>query len=529
MRVFVGATALVLAAWAALGAGPAWGGSFDVQSCGDATAGANHAWALQNNAPGTLDTGAECPPQPDAYSGLATFDHLQGSDSAPGSSASWLLTAPAGTRITSLRYHRYIGKELDDSWVVGVRLSDGTLLDGCDLPPFGDRCSQGSAGYLSGADFFSSGVLDTSSLSVGVECPSTVSVCGNGFTVHRAWAVLYASTVTLEDLQHPAVTNPAGTAWTNDGFHTGAETASFASADNAGIKRTRVVVDGVPLQTASTNWPCDYTYPVPCQDRSASYSIDTRSISDGSHTLALSAVDAADNEKTVSRTVSVDNTAPTPPKNLAVVGGEGWRDTTSFAVTWANPAGQVAPIVAADYELCGPVGCTTSRVVGPDIQQIDEVRVPLAGDHTLVVWLEDAAGNVSAANRGGPVHLRSGKEPTTNPPPTKPTDLTPPSLPRSQPRVKLTTARFAGTRLLVRGTLSKDATGTVRVTYRVHARGRTVEHRAHARPLRGVFRVSIRLSRTARRASRGTVVMRYTGDARYLAQIAHRTIARSEH
>ena len=391
------------------------------------------------------------------------------------------------------------------------------------MPPFGAQCALGSDGYLSGADYFDSGPIDSSSLSVGIECPITASVCGNGSTIHQAWAVIYASTVTLDDAQLPAITNPAGSLWTNTGFHTGVEAASFGATDNTGIKRTRVTLDGVPLPSASTNWTCDYTYAIPCQNQSPAYSIDTRGIRDGPHMLALSAVDPGDNEQTVSRSIVIDNTAPAAPSALAVVGGDGWHDTTAFAVTWSNPGGQVAPIVAADYELCGAVGCTTSRVVAPDIHRIDDLRVPLSGDYTLAVWLEDAAGNVVSANRSAAVHLRSGMQPTSTTPP--PGDPAPPTSPRSTPRVKLARARLSGARLIVSGTLPGDATGSVRVTYKVRAHRRTIQHRGQARVKRGRFRVAVRLSRTARRISRGTLLVRYAGDARYRARSAHRTVA----
>jgi hypothetical protein len=499
-------------------------GTYDVASCGGSAS--SPGWVSSNTSPATLETAVVCPPDADAFSGIRVSDVLGVTDTANGSSAEWLLTAPPGIEITRWRYSRYLGKDGDNNWRVWTGTGEGVVLETCDIAAFDDRCTVGAPNDSAQVDFPG---LSTSALEIVVRCVTVNPQCGNGFSLHQAWATVYTSTATLNDPQSPTLANPGGALWTNDGFHRGAETATFATSDNAGIKRTRVVVDGVPRQDASTNWPCDYTYTVPCQNQSASYAIDTGSIPDGTHTLAFSAVDAADNEKTVSRTITVDNTAPSAPTNLAVVGGEGWRDTTSFAVTWTNPAGQVAPIVAADYELCGPAGCTTSRVVGPDIQRIDDVRVPLAGDHTLVVWLEDAAGNVVAANRAGPVHLRSGKDPATSPPPSKPTDPTSPSVPRSQPRVKLTAARLAGAHLVVRGTLRKDATGTVRVTYRVHAHGRTLEHRAHVRARRGVFRVSIRLSRTARRASRGTLVVRYTGDSHYRAQSARRTIARTKH
>ena len=239
------------------------------------------------------------------------------------------------------------------------------------------------------------------------------------------------------------------------GLPHGQETASFDATDNTGIQRTRVAVDGVPLQSAATTWACDFTYTVPCQNRSPGYAVNTAEIADGGHTLTLSAVDPGANERTISRAITVDNHAPAPPSGLAVVGGEGWHDTTSFAVTWSNPAGQVAPIVAADYELCGAVGCTQSarcRARHPS-----DRRSPRSTGRRVhaSVWLEDAAGNLSASNRSGLVHLRSGKEPTTILPPAIRAEPGEPTAPRSVPRVKLSTVRVSGTHLVVRGTLAQ--------------------------------------------------------------------------
>ena len=517
------AIVLLSIAYGSLAAPAAHAGEFDVQSCGGPASGVNHAGRQRIALRRHLTFMAR------ARLRVRMADSRLRTNSKPATlrleaAAGWSVSAPAGTRISRLRYHRYIGKEADDSWLVGTRLSDGTMLETCSFPPLGDRCAVGSDGYLSGSDYFDSGSISTNSLTTGIECPVTATVCGNGATIHRAWAAIYASTVTLDDLQIPNIASPAGSAWTNTGFHKGVETASFDASDNTGIQRTRVVVDGVPLDSAATSWPCDFTYTVPCQDRSPNYAVNTNEVADGGHTLTLSAVDPGSNERTISRAIVVDNHAPAAPSGLAVVGGEGWHDTTSFAVTWNNPPGQVAPIVAADYELCNAVGCSTSQVVGPDIHRIDDVRVPLAGDYTLSVWLEDAAGNSVATNRSASVHLRSGKAPTTTLPPGDPGTPATPTTPRARPGVKLGTARLSGAHLLVRGTLRKEATGTVRVTYRVRAHGRTIEHRGRAPARRGRFRISVRLSRSARRATRGTLIVRYGGDAHYRAQTARRTV-----
>jgi hypothetical protein len=137
----------------------------------------------------------------------------------------------------------------------------------------------------------------------------------------------------------------------------------------------------------------------------------------------------------VSRTILVDNTAPGPPLNLTVQGGDEWRNTNAFTLTWTNPPEtDAAPIDAAIARMC-PAGdpnastCQQLTVTGSNITQITGLKVPDDGDWELHLWLRDAAGNASSANGGDVQHLRFDDAAPTSaafaaPDPTDPTKVT---------------------------------------------------------------------------------------------------------
>ena len=56
-----------------------------------------------------------------------------------------------------------------------------------------------------------------------------------------------------------------------------------------------------------------------------------------------------------------------------MVGGQEWRNSNNFAVTWANPPeNDRAPIVAAGYKLCAAGGgrCNRGEQTGPGIARL---------------------------------------------------------------------------------------------------------------------------------------------------------------
>lgn len=103
----------------------------------------------------------------------------------------------------------------------------------------------------------------------------------------------------------------------------------------------------------------------------------------------------------------LDRTAPAAPTALASDGGEDWRSTNSFRVSWTNPPGQLAPISKAYVVECDSGNnCTTTSQSAADITQAPSLMVPKIGDYTATVYLEDAAGNKAIANVSNAVHLR---------------------------------------------------------------------------------------------------------------------------
>jgi hypothetical protein len=293
-------------------------------------------------------------------------------------------------------------------------------------------------------------------------------------------AVLYGATVTLSDPSAPTLSNPSGDLFAG-GWRRGVQDVTFESSDNAGIRKGRVYVDG-HVEREST-YACDFTFTVPCSDQDgARFLVSTDALSDGTHSVRVAAVDAAGNEaKSTSQTVTVDNTAPTAPQGLSVVGGDGWRSTNSFSVAWADPAAQVSPITTAHYQLCSvpDATCGAAQDVA-DASRIDGISVPSTGEWSLRVWLEDAAGNVDPT-RSATATLRYGSSPSAptqetapSSSPTTPTaapaplpdptvSLTSPSLTqaagfRRDLGLRLTSARLTDGHLVVRGHIASGAT-----------------------------------------------------------------------
>ena len=128
--------------------------------------------------------------------------------------------------------------------------------------------------------------------------------------------------------------------------------------------------------------------------------------------LVVQAQDTAGNTGTSAEvTARIDNSPPGRVE-VGVVGGQGWRNSNSFAVTWANPPeNDRAPIVAAGYKLCAAGGgrCSRGEQTGPGIARLG-VQVPSPGVWTLSLWRRDAAGNETEAAASVPVTLRYDPE-----------------------------------------------------------------------------------------------------------------------
>jgi hypothetical protein len=390
-------------------------GTYEVTACNAAPEGRNNSWSWSSTDLASPDHYAEhssCPytsggtgGTTDQESGLSTTDMLGLSDGAgAATSAAWTFTAPEGTSISAITYERYLGHRQDsqNDWSPGLR-ADGAILPGqscLDTLENAERCIIGGPpGH--GTEPATITGLSAHQLAFGIDCLApTGEECITGATLHAAWAAMYGATVTITDPNPPTLTTPHGELWEPAEYHHGTQTVQVSAADQGGgIKTIDLAADGQPI--ATYNASCDYTHPQPCPSSTGeqTLTLPTSHLPDGTHTLTLTATDAAGNQSApISEQVTVVNNPPAAPLDL--LANALAANSTTFTATWTNPGAQIAPITSATYQVCplsnlGPCGeAISTSASGPAT-----VQVPGAGTWDLAVWLNSAArsGSLSTA------------------------------------------------------------------------------------------------------------------------------------
>jgi hypothetical protein len=363
-------------------------GQYTVTSCfGD---GVNNSWQpFHGN--GHVDAYSDCPGGV-SVNGRQTAGmvarNTYGSAAAPGlTMAEVFFDAPAGGRI--VRVTGEINQTSTNGWQAGIHDDGAGQWRWC-----GTSCLSTFGGWYG----FDIGGLSTNRVSAYVIC-GRQSCARDG--LYGLAALRNVSVVVSED-SPPSVAIASGPL-ASGGWQRGVQEVGVAASDGVGIRRTTVLVDGVPRRGAERG--CNPTRTVPCPNGTDSFPIPTTELSDGPHTLTAEAVDSAGNEAQTTRRIAVDNTAPLSPSALAVAGATGWRGKNSFQLRWSNPRQSAAPIAAASIVLC-PLAHTTSDLIGcvtpsrtsAGLQSATGVRVPGPGQWRARVWLRDAAGNQSSSN-----------------------------------------------------------------------------------------------------------------------------------
>jgi hypothetical protein len=222
----------------------------------------------------------------------------------------------------------------------------------------------------------------------------------------------FRAQATVVDTSAPGVTITQDNPFTSGAWVRGAQTVSYAALDNVGVGFARALVGGRLYSGAPR--ACNYAARVPCPNGTASIPVDTTKLDEGTQPLVVRAFDAASNPGDSAPVwVRVDNTAPGAVQ-AAVAGGEDWRNSNDFDVSWVNPFElDRAPIAAAHYTLCPAGGgdCTEGGRSESGIDHLGDLAVPAAGEWQLRVWREDAAGNQQRDNASVPVTLRYDPEP----------------------------------------------------------------------------------------------------------------------
>jgi hypothetical protein len=241
------------------------------------------------------------------------------------------------------------------------------------------------------------------------------------------------------------------------------------------------------------------------------HALNTAAVGDGPHRLQAVVKDAAGNQTTAGPiTLNVDNTPPGAPGALtAAPAGDG-----SFTATWSNPGGQFAPIAKAHYRFC-PAASTgrfcrhEQTATGNDISSIWGLHLPTLGVWSLIVWLEDAAGNLGTTSTSSLV-LGPGQ---TGVPVSAELTLAKAKLDRHH-------------RLAVRGNAASDLATKLAVRYRYrpgrHHKLRSITK--HTAVHHGAYVAHLKLSAAARRTRKGTLTVNYPGDTTHTPAKANQRI-----
>jgi hypothetical protein len=219
-----------------------------------------------------------------------------------------------------------------------------------------------------------------------------------------SWSSLRAVTITLEEGTVPGA--GIGGELFHGGWRRGVQGAVIWGADTgSGIRYGETTMDGVRI--GLTEYPCVIASiggewrggrMQPCQIAvSGTQSFATTAFSDGPHAVRHCVTDFSGNVGCVGPyAVAIDNNPPAHPRSASPLGGDGWRRTNDFDLSWANPdQGAASPIAGASWRLTGPGGHDggVKFAAGRNLTTLPDLKVPGPGAYTVALWLRDEAGN----------------------------------------------------------------------------------------------------------------------------------------
>jgi Bacterial Ig-like domain len=341
---------------------------------------------------------ASCPTGGGATAGIS--NRLVGWTYSGFSASAHAFRAPPGATITAVRWAGRIARN-NCNWGTFLRAlpSDVAILG---MPP-----SQ----YCTTEEFDNRAWPMTFGTPAGTTGIDQVVICGSYQCAPGATMHAQTVEVIIDDPIPPSISlgGPlvSGT-WVSG--RSGKPHVSVRSTDNAG---TQTVTATIGDSSGTAGFPCTWSHAQPCPtDVQTDLFPSVANLPDGERLLNVSAIDAAGNTLALSRAVYIDNTPPAPVVPQ-VVGGDAWRRTNSFVVTWPSPAQTAAPIGRAHWKLCtnGSTCVASGHADGQGIARLPALAMPAAGDYRLYVWLEDTAGNQSEANAVVAASLRFDPEP----------------------------------------------------------------------------------------------------------------------
>lgn len=315
---------------------------------------------------------------------------------AGGRFARWRWSAPSGTEIRSVAGDRW--HVLRDGF--RHRLGFATARSGFD--PFTDHTETDkvrrdfSKAAPDGVEAFESRLLCARPDDRTCDADSTSLAGVRGLTI------------TLDDPSKPTATLSGP--FEPDRWVRGVQEIRFSSRDaGSGLRTEETAVDG--SRVGQTTHDCEASLIAgqwrgrrmrPCLlTGEGVLPIDTARLSDGPHQVVHCSVDFATNRGCAEPvTLNTDNTAPGPPRRLAVTGGDGWRNTNSFSLTWETPdQSKAAPVTAFRHTISSEAGPAGPEQEKQGRDGLDSLTLPGRGLFSVAVWLVDAAGNSDPTSR----------------------------------------------------------------------------------------------------------------------------------
>ena len=155
----------------------------------------------------------------------------------------------------------------------------------------------------------------------------------------------YKAEVGIADTLAPTVAIIGDSALARGEWVRGTQPLNYDASDNVGVRTAQAIVSG---RTGGTQQrQCALAAPdgafangIPCPNGPGHIDVKTSELPEGTQSLAVQAQDTAGNAGTSAEvTARIDNSPPGRVE-VGVAGGQGWRNNNSFAVAWAQPAGE---------------------------------------------------------------------------------------------------------------------------------------------------------------------------------------------
>jgi hypothetical protein len=225
--------------------------------------------------------------------------------------------------------------------------------------------------------------------------------------------------LTVEDVEAPKVSIVPDTPLARGEWVRGEQPLNYDASDNVGVQRATALIGGIEAASDKSRscpaFVAEATYDqlIPCPNGPGTIVVTTDLRPEGTQSLAVKATDSAGlPQVSMPLTARIDNTPPARV-DVAVDGGDAWRNHNDFAAIWSNPSeGDRAPIVAAAYKLCPASGaaCARGEQPGDQIARLP-MPVPAPGEWKLSLWRRDAAGNANEGYASVPATLRFDPNP----------------------------------------------------------------------------------------------------------------------